>query len=655
MSQSTTLTVSLPLMPPCERGQLVVQAKITEDKHEVLWLDADKKGASTHLDNGFRSLLRGLGAFDEDELEAAEPCCHDGPFKQPLMWFDFVEFCGGAGKVTDYVSSFGFSCAPVIDLSESRHYNLASLDFLDWAIWMIQEGRIRSFFVEPPCTTFSPAAHPAVRSYREPLGFNRLDPKTWTGNILALRALTLLLVGYHCDRPYGLEQSRLSKMAWLSAWKFLLTLDFAEAVIASCQFKSIHRKEFRVICRGLDTTFLDVRCKGGHTHVKIEGAYTKPSAIYTDGVAYHIASGLRTALNEIDAKDLLTPAVDGQESVPANDVMLSSKWELVRCWFWKRSSHINLLEASSAVSSLVSVSKRASSVRFCQLIDSAVCRGAFSKGRSPSRALQPLLKKAGAVCITSDLYPAWLYSPTRLNVADDPTRDAPIREPTDLSLDGRVPLGLLRKLSLTGLRRFAANWVRLAAFVQPSIAGLHVGIRSQKDSFSVSDASWTSLLNVLQGAFGFLPRLVSACLSLGFWQGVNIPSWVSSWTSLCEKLCANGFLPRPVCLTWCLSWTSRRDKLCASGFLPRSGCLTWSVSWSLFPEQLLVTDCFSVLRICCAWLFVLAFVLLCVGLLFNPQSNSQTLLVRRRTVVAMVFVSLLVTAETAPHWATDES
>ena len=76
----------------------------------------------------------------------------------------------------------------MLDLSESRHYDLASLRLLEWAIYMIEEDRFRSFFVEPPCTTFSPAAHPAVRSYREPLGFDRTNPKTLHGNTLAFRA-----------------------------------------------------------------------------------------------------------------------------------------------------------------------------------------------------------------------------------------------------------------------------------------------------------------------------------------------------------------------------------------------------------------------------------------------------------------------------------
>ena len=196
--------------------------------------------------------------------------------------------------------------------------------------------------------------------------------------------------------------------------------------------------------------------------MRIEGAYTKPSATYTDGVALHIAEAFRRALRLLAARECLEPAVLGHESVLANDVMITSKWNLVRDWFWKRSGHINVLETSAAVSNLVSLASRRSSVRFCHLVDSAVARGALTKGRSPSRALQPLMRKAGAVCICADLYPAWGYSPTRLNVADDPTRCRQLRAASKLSL---VKFGcrwdLLRSDGLRGLRRFAANWVRL--------------------------------------------------------------------------------------------------------------------------------------------------------------------------------------------------
>eukprot|EP00435_Cladocopium_sp_Y103_P048082 s660_g14.t1 len=496
----------------------VVKAKIERDVHEEIWLGTEKKGAYTHLDNGFRATLRHLGEVDDD-LDAACPLTFDTrPQKAPLMYFDFVEICGGAGKVGDSLARRGWTVAPVLDLSESRHYDLGSLRLLEWIIFMIEENRFRSFFVAPPCTSFSPAAHPAVRSYREPLGFDRL------------RTLILLRVGRRCHRPCGAEQSRLSK---ISAWTSLLDFGFAEAVLASCRFGSPHRKEFRLLCYLLDVDFLDTRCTGGHSHIRIQGSLTKPSAIYVDGLADHIATAFHFALKGLDAAENLEPDASGLESPVVNDVALCSKWEVVRSWFWKRVGHINVLELSAAVSMVESVSRDHSSVRFASLVDSAVCKGALSKGRSASRALQPGLKRMGALCISADLYPVWPFCPTRLNVADDPTRSTQIRQACRRSL---VQLGGLdmRKAAGGFLRRFAANWFRLVVLVLQ--VGGSVGCGGEgKDPINLTERAGTENMLGFLGSFWTFTSgsafsiLFGLCL-LAFVTSHGFSAFAAPWT-----------------------------------------------------------------------------------------------------------------------------
>lgn len=104
---------------------------------------------------------------------------------------------------------------------------------------------------EPPCRTFSAAAHPAVRSYKKPRGFNRRCRKTWFGNLLAFRCIFLCWVARTYNRPNLLEQPFLSKMAWLSMWKLLLQKGFIETAIASCMFGSAQKK-LRLLSYGLD-------------------------------------------------------------------------------------------------------------------------------------------------------------------------------------------------------------------------------------------------------------------------------------------------------------------------------------------------------------------------------------------------------------------
>lgn len=135
-----------------------------------------------------------------------------------------MEVYGGAGVVSRHMSELGFCVAPVLDLSNSHHYDMSDLRLLEWSIHMIEEGRFRAFLVEPPCTSFSAAAHPSVRPYKEPLCYDRTEKKTLHGNLHAFRAFTLLRVGRRKRWPCGLEQPRLSKMAWLTFWQTLLAL-----------------------------------------------------------------------------------------------------------------------------------------------------------------------------------------------------------------------------------------------------------------------------------------------------------------------------------------------------------------------------------------------------------------------------------------------
>lgn len=112
-----------------------------------------------------------------------------------MLYFDFVEVCGGSSVLSRAADDLGLVVAPVLDLTYSSAYDFGDLQFFEWVLYMVSAGRFRSFFVEPPCTTFSPAAYPSVRSYENPVGYDRLCPKTYVGNLLAFRSLLLLRYG----------------------------------------------------------------------------------------------------------------------------------------------------------------------------------------------------------------------------------------------------------------------------------------------------------------------------------------------------------------------------------------------------------------------------------------------------------------------------
>ena len=365
-----------------------------------------------------------------------------------------MEVYGGAGVVSRHMSELGFCVAPVLDLSNSHHYDMSDLRLLEWSIHMIEEGRFRAFLVEPPCTSFSAAAHPSVRPYKEPLCYDRTEKKTLHGNLHAFRAFTLLRVGRRKRWPCGLEQPRLSKMAWLTFWQTLLALGF----VASCQFGSLHREEFRFLVFLLDVVFLEARCHGGHHHVRIDGKWIKGSAVYTDGLGKHLAAAFAKALRLGFAED--EDVVHGFESLVVNDFMESSHWTLGKVWDWKKHAHINVYETDASVVALESSSCRLHHYRACFVVDSLVAKGAPSKGRSSAKKLQPALKRACAIQMAYDTYPGWCYPP-RLNVRDDPTRGLPLRSSVHGSLRKKLTAERIGAVAKFGFRRFVANWLRL--------------------------------------------------------------------------------------------------------------------------------------------------------------------------------------------------
>ena len=391
----------------------------------------------------------------EDVAEIMQPTLQ----KAPLLYFDFVEFFGGAGMVSACASEIGMSVAPPIDLDASQFYNFTSLRLLEWCLYMVEHNRFRSFLTEPPCTSFSAAAHPMVRSYSQPLGFCRTEGKTLLGNTLAFRGITLLRAGRKWRRPCGLEQPRRSKLCWTHHWKKLVEDGFQECILASCQFGSKHKKEFVFIFYLLDARGMEVKCPGGHLHVKIEGSLTKPSAVYVRDLAMHVAVGFKKVLLRI-GEDTDHAAL-GYESALVNDVLISKKWSTVRAWHWKRKSHINELESSAAASLVAQVARDSPSSRFCDIVDSRVALGSLAKGRSSSLKLNRICRRVAALAIGGDVYPGWLFGPTRLNTADDPTRLVDVRAPAKHSILERLTLIQAHHLHASLLPRPLSGWVRL--------------------------------------------------------------------------------------------------------------------------------------------------------------------------------------------------
>ena len=119
------------------------------------------------------------------------------------------------------------------------------------------------------------------------------------GTCLAFRALLVLLTASMALALAMGEQPRLSKMAWLPEWRALLRLfprQVQEIWFASCAYHQgpsdgpLHRKEFRMITANFpEAQSLHRKCPRDHQHVRVEGSYTRGTAVYNSGVSHAIA------------------------------------------------------------------------------------------------------------------------------------------------------------------------------------------------------------------------------------------------------------------------------------------------------------------------------------------------------------------------------
>ena len=221
---------------------------------------------------------------------------------------------------------------PCLDLDQSPHFDLSSLTLFRWLLHLVESGSLDSFFIQPPCTTFSPAAYPALRSYAKPRGYRPDEPRTLLGTNLALNSLALMLVASRSTVIGLLEQSRRSKMAWLTEWRWLVDSGLcSEAWLASCMYGSPHQKEFRLLGGNIEMARLHRACDRSHSHVVIQGKYTKPSATYThelaEAFATEISRALRTkkavdSYHQIDSVGLESPLFNDEplEDVPGLEV-----------------------------------------------------------------------------------------------------------------------------------------------------------------------------------------------------------------------------------------------------------------------------------------------------------------------------------------------
>jgi hypothetical protein len=526
-----------------EQGGGICETHVGSLVSEVLFKSCRTKGAYTKLLSPLDRVMHKLNAleeFDVPELANQKP-------GRPLAFvFEFIEVFSGASRVTEFVASFGIVCGPPLDISFSEEYDLRLVHVVAWLTHLIQAGTLKGLLLEPPCTTFSIMRRPALRSKSCPFGFDVDNAQTSTGNLLGHRAMQLAWCAAVEKVAAILEKPWTSLMRHLPSWSALLRLKSAEEIRTdSCQFGSIHQKGFSFLGINVEMACLAKRCQRTCQHVPIQGAYTKSSATYVPRLAYTLAKCLAHA---IQAVRHLRDAGSGNECFGlenqlVNDVVLSADWKVVDAWRFRSPLHINLLELKSVERLVMRKAREGKPLKFCDIVDSNVSRGALGKGRSASVAVSRVLKRIGATMVASDLYMVNPFCPTRWNPSDCPSRELELPLPVPgLGFQSLCRDALFDLATFNPLRRWSSNWSRLVLLLL-SCSALHLSNRATYRVSHVhsricygagldfplcSEVDFSSMdFDATLGFPGEGPSFSIHCLS-AFLGLLSAPSWFSS-------------------------------------------------------------------------------------------------------------------------------
>jgi len=118
------------------------------------------------------------------------------------------------------------------------------------------------------------------------------------------------------------------------------------------------------------------------------------------------------------------------DKVALDELLMKAPWELEGVWRrWESDSHINRQGGRTVTHWLRDLCHSSQGCRAFGVVDARVTLGSVAKGRSPSSAVTRVLQMDMPLQIAGGLHPGLGFGPTRLNVADDPTRGRPIRSP----------------------------------------------------------------------------------------------------------------------------------------------------------------------------------------------------------------------------------
>ncbi|CAE7247502.1 unnamed protein product [Symbiodinium sp. CCMP2592] len=456
-------------------GAGVCRARVGVQVSREIWRRGDKMGFRAPLLSKVSACLKGSGWDEEavaDLLDESEPeaeiqggpgTASDRQFQSPSSFaesyldtfarhgwrlaipsqlgegaFDFLEVYTGDARMSAAWAAEKFRVLPPLKLDEGCDFKDQSLF---WGILgMVRCRRVKFVWLSPPRTSFSPARTPRLRSWKQPWGLQLLDKATMLGNLHAAQSLLLVWVQAFSGLKFALEQPALGVLRSVGPWVSLLKAGAFEVMFDWCQYDCDFRKSTRMLTNFEALKSLSSRCRHRKSHGTPDNNHTSDMQSHSEAFCKQVVTLCKAVWDfedefktgacheEAAAKVVRSSKARQKRSSTLWAVQLSEslRWRTIMQYRFRTVTHINIQEAK-ARRSLVKRMQGSSRVVVCQ--DSRVNLGALGKGRSPSEALNAVMRTEAPHLLGKNLYLSGVHLPTWSIRADAPSRSAPVEEP----------------------------------------------------------------------------------------------------------------------------------------------------------------------------------------------------------------------------------
>ena len=148
--------------------------------------------------------------------------------------FAVLEVCGGCGGISKYTRRYGLRTGPVLEIKKG--WDLFAGGVFMWLFRMCLAGRIWLLILEPPCTTFSIARCPKLRTIAEAEGKDPVEFETLQGNLFCIMSTLLALAQWAAGNDALFEQPASGFMKFSCWWLLLRFMGFDAMVTPFCGY-----------------------------------------------------------------------------------------------------------------------------------------------------------------------------------------------------------------------------------------------------------------------------------------------------------------------------------------------------------------------------------------------------------------------------------